>query len=82
MIKGSELENRGPAASGGLHGGEEAAKDPQPVKKGGTKDAEAPNLAARVAAARHLRPDLREIHCGHCWGTGRDAALRVIEGES
>ena len=38
-------------------------------------------LAARLEAARALvAPRLGHEHCGHCWGEGRDAALRVLEG--
>jgi hypothetical protein len=83
MIKGSELENRGPAASGGLHGGEEATDDPQRAKaKRGTKDADSPSLAERIAAARNVKPNYRVVHCGHCFGIGRDEAIRTIVGAS
>lgn len=39
-------------------------------------------LKGRIEDARKLRPAKPEPHCcGSCWGGGRDAAIRAIEGE-
>jgi hypothetical protein len=32
-----------------------------------------------IAAAWALRPDRATLDCVHCWGTGRERAIRVIE---
>jgi hypothetical protein len=67
VITGADLENR---QAGRRRPEPEPAPSPAPA-----------DLATRLAAARALRPpDLRHEHCGHCWGEGRDAALRAIEG--
>lgn len=36
-------------------------------------------LKRRLAAARALQPPKSELHCPHCWGTGRDAVLKIID---
>jgi hypothetical protein len=76
MIRGGDLENRQ------VIGGEEFEAARQ--KLGGRKKSEPeapPSFAERIAAARALRPPKPQIeHCGHCWGEGRDAALRALEG--
>jgi hypothetical protein len=63
MITGKDLENRELRASG-----QKAKADPAPL-----------NLAERIAAARLLEPDAKDLHCRDCWTRGRDAAIRLFE---
>lgn len=83
MIKGSDLENR---AEG------DAKFRPRKIENAAEVDAaitEARADAARViealqqriAAARRVLPSGRDLHCRDCFMRGRDAALRVIDGE-
>lgn len=39
------------------------------------------DLKARIARARTLQPKDNERHCLDCFERGRNAAIRVIEGE-
>lgn len=59
----------------------EAAEGARPRKR----DDAAAELAAvreRIEAAKKIRPLRPSPHCcGTCWGDGRDAAIRVIEGK-
>jgi hypothetical protein len=74
VIKSSALENRAvtaPAGAEALHA------DIQRMK--GKRQPEG-DLAARLQAARALLPPKAETHCGHCFGEGRDAAIKMIEG--
>ncbi|HME97115.1 MAG TPA: hypothetical protein VKN16_23175 [Methylomirabilota bacterium] len=68
MITGKDLDNRDAAAL-------KARKAPLEAATGS-------DLAARLAAARHLEPEAKDLHCRDCWTRGRDAALRAIEGWS
>jgi hypothetical protein len=63
MITGKDLENRELRGAG-------------PKSKA---DAPALDLADRIAAARLLEPDAKDLHCRDCWTRGRDAAIRVFE---
>jgi hypothetical protein len=65
MITGKDLENRG----------SETLKTGKMKPNG---DA-ALNLADRIAAARLLEPDAKDLHCRDCWTRGRDAAIRIFE---
>jgi hypothetical protein len=71
MITG--IENRA------ITGGEEFQSELQRAK--GKKKTDPLTLAERIQAARDLTAPLRsaELHCGHCWGNGRDAAIKAIE---
>ncbi len=75
VIESSSLENR-------MARGAETVQADLRRAAGRKAKPEAPELAARLAAARALLPPeglMRDSqHCGHCWGTGRDAAVRAI----
>jgi len=76
MIKGDELNNR--MADPAPKGADAVADDIRRVKGQTTKwETE---LAARIRAAREV-PLLPGpyLHCGHCFGEGRDAAIRAFE---
>ena len=85
MIKGSDLENRGPAAGLDPKGSDAVQED---IKRMKTKEKpEEPltddRLAAlerRIANARLIKPSGHDLHCEDCFNRGRDAALRVIDG--
>jgi hypothetical protein len=64
MITGKDLENRELRSAAQKAKAEPAALD----------------IAARIAAARLLEPDAKDLHCRDCWTRGRDAAIRVIQG--
>ena len=72
---GLELENRGP----------EAVQAPaEPTPNVGPEDGPAEELAGlklRIAQAHKVLPGRDGLHCRDCFDRGRDAALRVIEGE-
>lgn len=69
MIDSGDLENRN------AH-----ARDDAPRSRARRRPDDTPvPLAERLAAARALRP-AAGAHCGCCFGQGRDAVLRVIEG--
>lgn len=38
-------------------------------------------LLARIEAARTLHPQGKDLHCEDCFNRGRNAAIRLIEGE-
>ena len=38
-------------------------------------------IRERIEAARKLRPQAKDLHCADCFGRGRDAAIRLIEGD-
>lgn len=77
MIESHDLQNRGPDPKGSA----EAQAAIRRVK--GKPETDPPTLAERVAAAKDLRPTTGpDLHCGHCWATGRDAAVRAIERET
>lgn len=78
MIKSNELENRGPAGTGEPRGSDKVRRDLARVKGKSSEEQE----AIALAAARELRAPAAGIHCGHCWGLGRDAAILAIEAES
>ena len=76
MIDKGDLQNR----QADPRGSEAVQADIQRMKGKRKLDA-AEDLATRLQAARDLVPSRDEqLHCGHCWGQGRDAAIRVIEG--
>jgi hypothetical protein len=79
MVPASDLENRGPEPKGA----ETVQADLRRVAGRRKPEPDVRDLAARLAAARALQPPdqvQRDTqHCGHCWGSGRDAAIRVIE---
>lgn len=77
MIERGDLKNRAVTES---VGSERVEADIQRVK-GKRKPEADPNLAERIAAARAV-PMLptQDLHCGHCFGEGRDAAIRAFEG--
>lgn len=38
-------------------------------------------ITARIAEAKALKAERGpDMHCGHCYGHGRDAVIRLIEG--
>jgi len=76
MIEKGDLQNR-PADP---RGSEAVQADIHRIK-GPRKPDAAADLAARLQAARDMVPSRDEqLHCGHCWGQGRDAAIKAIEG--
>ncbi len=78
MIRSGDLQNRDLDPKGS----EAVQADIQHVK-GKHKSEPDPEFAARLQAARDVVPPRDgQLHCGHCWGQGRDAAIRVIEGEA
>lgn len=88
MIKSSDLENRA-AMSENIRGedvanvaNEELQRLKGKPRKPETEAATGPTLTDRLAAARNVRPNARDrnLHCGHCFGEGRDAAIRAFEG--
>lgn len=74
MIEGKDLRNRGEKS-------DEVQSDLRRI--GGPRrktEAEPDPLGERLRLARDLRPTGGiDVHCGHCWGSGRDAAIRAIE---
>lgn len=52
-----------------------------PVGRGAAAELRA--IRERIAAAKKIKPsaDRGELHCSDCFRKGRDAALRVIEGD-
>ena len=53
---------------------ESSAKEKDPA-------VELAQLRARIAQARELMPKGSDVHCGHCFGMGRRAAIAAITGE-
>lgn len=86
MIKGGELDNRQIGGAGTATGtGTTVDVTPRRGRRPEPQDQvdAAADLARRIEAARNLRAPRPSIeHCGHCWGEGRDAAIRVIEGDA
>jgi hypothetical protein len=75
MIKSGDLANR---AVTDPAGSEAVRADIQRMK--GRPKPEL-GLAERLQAARALVPTRDDqMHCGHCWGEGRDATIKMIEG--
>jgi hypothetical protein len=74
-----QLQNR--AVSGGAETEAELARIKGKRPKADPM-AETPTIAERIQIARDLKAPrgLGGGHCGCCFGAGRDAALRVIEG--
>lgn len=97
MIKGDELNNRQATTTTNGHATGDVVKDPPrtigegsttelviPLEKIGASAAarELAALRARIEKARELAPPGAEIHCGHCFGAGRRAAIATITGEN
>jgi hypothetical protein len=57
------------------------ARDATPRRSPKDAAAELEALLARISAARTLMPEAHAVHCRDCFQKGRDAVLRVIEGE-
>jgi hypothetical protein len=49
------------------------------VVKAGKAKPDIVDLADRIAAARLVEPDPKDVHCRDCWTRGRDAAIRAFE---
>lgn len=81
MIKGGDLDNRQEDPRGSADADQALRRLKERRPKGEPDPAEAsPSLAERIEAARALRPPRSSaVHCGCCFGQGRDAAIRVIE---
>lgn len=82
MIKPGELENREGTEPAN---GRPAAPSTRP--RGGRPGPESHETEAqqalleRIEKAKSLEPQGAELHCRDCWNKGRNAAIRVIEGE-
>jgi hypothetical protein len=78
MIEKSDLDNRGPGTVARSH---RKAQDDAAASSGdGTVDLEslvAAEIQRRLARVDALKPG-RKIHCGHCWGQGRQATLDLL----
>lgn len=73
--RGMDLEDRRPAV---------LRAAPDPVSEAEQEDSPADELRRlrlRIATARHVAPGPKGLHCRDCFARGRDAALKVIEGE-
>jgi len=53
----------------------------QGSQREGSSAAELRAVRERIEAAHAIKPQGAELHCADCWRRGRDAALRLIEGE-
>jgi hypothetical protein len=77
MIEGKDLDNR-------VGTGQEKRRGDL-EKRVGLEPTAADQLALlkqRIAAAETLQlPDGNGLHCGHCWGEGKAAVLKVLGGE-
>jgi len=81
MITGRELDNRAVTPDDAALKADLDRVKHGPKKASASPDTDAEGLASRIAAARDLRPPREgSPHCGCCWGRGRDAAIRAIEG--
>jgi hypothetical protein len=77
-VRPSALENR----ERDLDLADRESKDARRVSdRAPAPEAELLSLRARIAAARDIKPESKDLHCYDCFRRGRDAALRVIEGE-
>lgn len=80
MIKSGDLENRVVADPRGAEAVEADIRRIRGHKAAPDGAISAEELAARLRAARAI-PLLPgpQLHCGHCFGEGRDAAIRALE---
>jgi hypothetical protein len=51
----------------------------RPAKR--NPEAELAALRARIAEAKTVKAQGKDLHCADCFGRGRDAAIRAIEEE-
>lgn len=56
-------------------------RDEQQRRQPRGADAELAALKARIAVARTIKPEPHAVHCRDCFQTGRDAVLRLLDGE-
>lgn len=75
MITPKDLENREGVRPG-------ARRSTQPPADQPAADLEKPVPRAIVDAAAALKPPKAGVHCGCCWGRGRDAVIELLEREA